>query len=197
MTTSATPTFTASGVEFKAADAVTTVKRANVLFNANKAPMSYSEIEAALYHGSLNPANIFRVILGYTINGVTKGIKLENNRLSLAGQRKDKKLVGAAPEAHSFVKNQVKLKAGGKVKGTITIGAKNNDLYFGYNQDTSTFAPCVASVSATYEPDSKLYAEIMALKAANPDHELEVYYVPSVDYVAWLGAMKVLAAKSA
>ena len=190
-------TFTESGVSFKATEATTTVKRANVLFNADKTPMTYREIEAALYSGSLNASSIYRVILAYTIDGVTKGIKLSNNRLSLAGQRTDKKLVGAAPEAHSFVKNQAKLQSGAKIKGTITIGAKDHSLYFGYVRDDSTFNPCIASVSSSYEPDAALYAEIMELKQTNPDLELEVYYIPTVDYAAWLKAMAMIAAKSA
>lgn len=197
MTTTTTANFNASGVEFKAKEAVTTVKRANVLFNADKTPMTYQEIADALYNGSLYPANIFRVILAYTIDGVTRGIKLENNRLALAGQRKDNKLVGAASAAHSFVKNEVKLQSGNKIKGTITIGGKQGDMYFGYVQEGNTFNPCVASVSATYDKDSALFNEIMKLQAANPTLDLEVYYVPSVDYAAWLKAMKLTAAKSA
>ena len=191
-------TFNESGVSFKASTAITNVKRANVLMNADKSAMSYTDICNGLYAGTLNPAQLYRVVLAYQIGDTVKGIKLVNNRLRLAGQRdKDGKLVGAASDAHSFVKNQAKQTDASNIKGTITIGDKHGDFYFGYTQADTTYNPCIASISATYDKDSEAHAEIMALKAANPDHELEVYYVPSVDYVAWLGAMKVLAAKSA
>ena len=193
-----TPNFTASGVEFKAADAVTTVKRANILMNADKSPMTYKDICDALYTGSLNPAQLYRVVLAYQVGDTVKGIKLVNNRLRLAGQRdKDGKLVGAASDAHSFVKNQAKLTDASNVKGTITIGDKHGDFYFGYTQADTTYNPCIASISATYDKDAEAHAEIMELQTANPDMELQVYYVPTPDFSAWCKFMKLTAAKSA
>ena len=197
MTTS-TAAFATSGVEFKASTAVTAVKRANILINADKSPMSYKDICDALYTGSINPAQLYRTVLAYQIGDTVKGIKLVSNRLRLAGQRdKEGKLVGAASNAHSFVKNQAKLVDASNVKGTITIGDKHGDLYFGYAQADTTYNPCIASISATYEPDSEAHAEIVALKAANPDLELQVYYVPTPDFSAWCKFMKLTAAKSA
>ena len=191
-------TFNESGVSFKAADVVSTVKRANILMNADKSPMTYKDICDALYTGSINPAQLYRTVLAYQIGDTVKGIKLVSNRLRLAGQRdKEGKLVGAASNAHSFVKNQAKLVDASNVKGTITIGDKHGDLYFGYAQADTTYNPCIASISATYEPDSEAHAEIVALKAANPDLELQVYYVPTPDFSAWCKFMKQTAAKSA
>ena len=197
MTTS-TAAFATSGVEFKASAAVTTVKRANILINADKSPMTYKDICDALYTGSINPAQLYRVVLAYQIGDTVKGIKLTNNRIRLAGQRdKAGKLVGAASDAHSFVKNQAKLMDAPNVKGTITIGDKHSDFYFGYAQADTTYNPCIASVSATYEPDAEAHAEIVALKTANPDKELEVYYVPTEDFAKWCKYMKATTAKSA
>lgn len=190
-------TFNESGVSFKASTAVTAVKRANILMNADKSPMTYKDICDALYAGSLNPAQLYRVVLAYTIGDTVKGIKLTNNRLQLAGQRKDKKLVGAAPEAHAFVKDRVKLQDASTIKGTITIGSKHGDFYFGYNQTDTTYNPCIASVSGTYDKDIEAHAEIVALIAANPDLELQVYYIPTPDFSAWCKFMKQTAAKSA
>lgn len=198
MTTSTTPTFTASGVEFKAADTVATVKRANVLMNADKSAMTYKDICDGLYTGTLNPAQLYRVVLAYQVGDTVKGIKLVNNRLRLAGQRdKDGKLVGSATNAHSFVKNQAKLMDAPTIKGTITIGDKHGDFYFGYTQDGNTYNPCIASVSGTYEPDAEAHAEIVALKAANPNMELQVYYMPTEDFAKWCKFRKLTAAKSA
>ena len=191
-------TFNESGVSFKASTAVATVKRANVLMNADKSAMTYKDICDGLYTGSLNPAQLYRVVLAYQIGDTVKGIKLNNNRLRLAGQRdKDGKLVGAASDAHSFVKNQAKLTDASNIKGTITIGDKHGDFYFGYAQADTTYNPCIASISATYDKDSEAHTEIMELKAANPDMELQVYYVPTPDFSAWCKFMKQTAAKSA
>ena len=191
-------TFNESGVSFKASTAVTTVKRANILFNANGAPMTYREIEQALYANELNPSSIYRVVLGYTVGGVVKGVKLTTNRLQLAGQRSaDGKLVGATAQAHSFVKNQAKLMQAPNIRGTITIGAKDQSYYFGYAQADSTYTPCIASVSASYDKDTETYAEITALIAANPDMELGVYYIPTPDFTAWCKCMAAMTAQSA
>lgn len=191
-------TFNESGVSFKASTAVTTVKRANILMNADKSPMTYKDICDALYTGAINPAQLYRVVLAYQVGDTIKGIKLTNNRLRLAGQRgKDGKLVGAASDAHSFVKNQAKLTAAPNIKGTITVGEKHGDFYFGYTQDGNTYNPCIASVSGTYDKDVEAHAEIVALIAANPDLELQVYYVPTPDFSAWCKFMKQTAAKSA
>ena len=193
-----TSTFATSGIEFKASTAVTTVKRANVLFNANGTPMTYQEIEQALYGNKLNPSSIYRVVLGYTVGGVVKGVKLTTNRLQLAGQRSaDGKLVGATSQAHSFVKNQAKLMQAPNIRGTITIGAKDQSYYFGYAQADSTYTPCIASVSASYDKDTEAYVEITALIAANPDMELGVYYIPSPDFTAWCKCMAAMTAQSA
>ena len=197
MTTS-TAAFATSGVEFKASAAVTTVKRANILINADKSPMTYKDICDALYTGSINPAQLYRVVLAYQIGDTVKGIKLVNNRLRLAGQRdKEGKLVGAASNAHSFVRNQAKLTDAPTIKGAITVGDKQGDLYFGYNQTDTTYSPCIASISATYDKDIEAHAEIVAIKAANPDLELQVYYVPTEDFAKWCKFMKQTAAKSA
>lgn len=191
-------TFAKSGVEFKVSSVTTTVQRANVLINADKSPMSYKDICDGLYAGTLNPSQLYRVVLAYVDGDTVKGIKLDNNRLSLAGQRdKGGKLVGAAKEAHSFVKNQTKLTDASTIKGTLTIGEKYGDLYFGYTQDGSDYNPCIASVSATYGKDAEAHTEITSLIAANPDHEIQVYYVPSPDFKAWCKFMKRNAAKSA
>lgn len=190
-------TFNESGVSFKASTAVTAVKRANILMNADKSAMSYKDICDGLYAGTLNPSQLYRVVLAYVDGDTVKGIKLNNNRLSLAGQRdKDGKLVGAAKEAHSFVRNQAKLIDASTIKGTITIGEKHGDLYFGYTQDGTTYNPCIASVSATYDKDAEAHTEITSLIAANPDHEIQVYYIPSPDFKAWCKFMKLNAAKS-
>ena len=191
-------TFNESGVSFKASTAVTNVKRANILINADKSPMTYKDICDGLYTGSLNPAQLYRVVLAYQVGDTVKGIKLTNNRIRLAGQRdKAGKLVGAAKDAHSFVKNQAKLMQAPNIRGTITIGAKDQSYYFGYVQADSTYTPCIASVSASYDKDTEAYVEITALIAANPDMELGVYYIPSPDFTAWCKCMAAMTAQSA
>ncbi len=191
--------FATSGVSFKATDAKSTVKRANILLNEEStAFMTTAEITDALYAGKLQASQLYHVVLAFNISGTITGVKLNNGaRLRLAGQRdKEHKLVGAAPDAHSFVKSQVKLKDASNIKGTITVG-KDGSLYFGYAQDDSTYNPCVASVSATYDKDQALFAEITALIADHADKELLVYYVPAVDMKAFVAYHKKQAAKSA
>ena len=95
------------------------------------------------------------------------------------------------------MKNQAKLTDASNIKGTITIGDKHGDFYFGYTQDGNTYNPCITSVSATYVPDAEAHAEIVALTAANPDLELQVYYVPTEDFTKWCKFMKSTTAKSA
>ena len=192
-------TFTKSGVSFKATEAKTTVQRANILLNKDgSAFMTTADITDALYAGKLQASQLYHVVLAFNIQGTITGVKLNNGaRLRLAGQRdKDHKLVGAAPDAHAFVKSQVKLKDASNIKGTITFG-KDGSLYFGYAQSDSTYNPCVASVSATYDKDKALFAEITALVADHADKELLIYYVPSVDLKAFVTYHKKQAAKSA
>jgi hypothetical protein len=193
-----TPTFTASGVKFKATDAKATVKRANVLMNANGSAMSYQDIVDALYANKLQASQLFSVVLAYDIDGEVTGIQLPDRlNVRLAGQRKDGALVGSAPNAHSFVKNQAKLLDADKLKGTVTIGEKSGDYYFGYRSEDSTYNAAIASVSANYEGDEKLYKAIIDLVTANPDKELLVYFVPTVDFSKWVAYQRKQAAKSA
>ncbi len=191
-------TFATSGVSFKATDAKSTVKRANVLLNADNTAMSYQDIVDALYANKLQASQLFHVVLAYDIDGTITGIKLPNRHtVRLAGQRKDGALVGCAPNAHVFVKNQAKLLDSSNIKGTITIGTKHGDFYFGYTTTDSDYNAAIASVSANYEGDSDLYNDIVELQSNNPDKELLVYYVPSVDFKAWVAFQKKQAAKSA
>lgn len=191
-------TFNTSGVTFKATDAKTTVKRANVLMKADNTAMSYQDIVDALYANKLQASQLFHVVLAYDIDGTITGIKLHDRlTIRLAGQRKDGALVGCAPNAHSFVKNQSKLLDASNIKGTITIGAKHGDYYFGYTTSESDYTAAIASVSANYEGDAELYNAIVELTAANPDKELLVYYVPSVDFKAWCAFQRKQLAKSA
>ena len=192
-------TFTASGISFAASDAKSSVKRANILLNTDGTSfMTTAEINEALYAGRLQASQLYHVVLAFNINDTITGVKLTNgSRLRLAGQRdKEHKLVGAAPDAHSLVRNQIKLKDASNIKGTITTG-KDGSLYLGYSQDDSTYNPCVASVSAAYDKDQALFAEITALIADHTDKELLVYYVPTVDFKAFVAYHKKQAAKSA
>lgn len=197
-TTTSTPTFATSGVEFSATDVVSTVKRANVLFNANGQPMTYREIEQALYNGELNPSNFYRVVLAYIVNGTAKGIKLTTNRVQLAGQRgEDNSLKGAAKDAHYFIKNQAKLGKDSTIHGTITIGAAKGGVHFGYNLTDSTFKPCIAALSSTYDKDVEAHAEVMGLLNNAHGLELQVYYRPTPDFTAWCKCMAAMTAQSA
>ena len=192
------PAFATSGVEFKATDVVSTVKRANTLFNADGTPMSYKQIEQGLYNGGLNPSNFYRVVLAYIVDGVAKGIKLTTNRVQLAGQRADDgSLKGAATDAHKFIKNMAKLATAPTIHGTITIGAAKGGIHFGYSQDDSEFKPCIAALNPSYDKDVEAHAEVMALKDNNLGLELQVYYRPSPDFTAWCKCMAAMTAQSA
>lgn len=198
MTTSKSvkPTFTASGVTVDASKSVVT--RANVMFKADRTPMTYAELEQALYHNKLQASALFRVVLAYNVDGVNTGVKLSSGVIRLAGQRgKNKELVGAAPNAHSFVKNQALMLDADNIQGTVTVGKKNGDLYFGYTQSGTDYKPAIASVSANYEDDADLYEEITSLIAANPDMELLVFFVPTVDFKAWVACHKAINAAKA
>ena len=192
------PAFATSGVEFNATDVVSTVKRANTLFNANGKPMTYQEIEQGLYKGDLRPSNFYRVVLAYIVDGKAKGIKLTTNRVQLAGQRgEDGSLKGAAKDAHYFIKNMAKLATAPTIHGTITIGKSKGGIHFGYTQDDSEFKPCIAALNPDYDKDVEAHAEVMALKDNDLGLELQVYYRPSPDFIAWCKCTAAMAAQSA
>ena len=179
-------TFKPNGITFAADSATTVVPRANVLMNADRKAMSYEQIEQALYDNKLQASQLYTVTLAYIIDGVVTGVALPDNLyIRLAGQRQDGALVGCAPDAHKFVKNQAKLVICETIKGVVTIGTKHGDFYFGYNQEDTTYRPPIASVSANYVGDEKLHAAISDLIVANPDKELCVYFLPTIDFTKW------------
>jgi hypothetical protein len=166
--------------------------------NADKTAMTYEQIEKALHANKLQASQLYTVTLAYVVDGVVTGVALPDNLyVRLAGQRgEDNALKGCAPDAHKFVRSQAKLGNCDVIQGVITIGTKHGDLYFGYEQEDSTYRPPIASVSATYDGDAKLHKAITDLIAANPERVLQVYYMPTVDFSKWCAYMKKRAARN-
>jgi hypothetical protein len=191
-------TFKPNGITFAADSATTVVPRANVLMNADRKAMTYEQIEQALYNNKLQASQLYTVTLAYVVDGVVTGVALPDNLyIRLAGQRGDDgSLKGCAPDAHKFVKSQAKLVNCDNIKGVITIGSKHGDFYFGYDQEDTTYRPPIASVSANYEGDAKLHRAITDLIAANPDKELCVYFLPTIDFTKWCTFQRKQAARN-